>query len=687
MALILACDETNDLHRALCACGCDVTRCDEPSAALDRCRRGDGLVLLADGYPAAPQQVDLAVLEAAADKGCRVYVEFPAALPGQALGAPREVTVERGVVASDAFAPALEAGRILTIHGCRYVPAEAEHPYLVLARVAGFDRAVFGLPAETHPVLFEASPHLLVATTKLSQFRTARYGPQDAWQAVWRWILRWAGGEDVALTWTPSVRPTHGPAKPLAGDAEDRAVARGVRWFFQARLPVHPAWKDEAHRRLHAAHHAYPRPPQRDWPIGDGSLGLLEGPASQIHPDGRQAWRYLLRNDCMGEASMALALAGQLTGDAQAAATAANVNDFIYEHSVLAGGPRADPANPAYGLVGWHTRDDAPGIYYGDDNARALLGTLAAAAALGEPRWDRRVALALLANLRTTGPLGFRGNALRQADLEEHGWRHYWMEPRENFAPHFESWLWACFLWASARSGLEPFLQRAREGLGRTMAAYPDQWRWTNGLQQERARMLLPLAWLLRVEDTSEHRGWLERIADDLLAAQQPCGAIREEIGSAGLGRYGPPATNEAYGTTEAPLIQENGDPLCDLLYTTNFAFIGLREAAGATGDARYRQAEDKLADLLCRIQVRSEEHPDLDGAWFRAFEYRRWETWASNADHGWGPWSVESGWTQAWIVATLALRRRRTCLWDLTAGSDVGRHLRDLAPEMIPTE
>ena len=45
-----------------------------------------------------------------------------------------------------------------------------------------------------------------------------------------------------------------------------------------------------------------------------------------------------------------------------------------------------------------------------------------------------------------------------------------------------------------------------------TMAAYPGKWRWTNGIAQERARMLLPLAWLVRLQDTPEHRAWLHRI-------------------------------------------------------------------------------------------------------------------------------------------------------------------------------
>ena len=220
---------------------------------------------------------------------------------------------------------------------------------------------------------------------------------------------------------------------------------------------------------------------------------------------------------------------------------------------------------------------------------------------------------------------------------------------------------------------LTSFLERAKTAIRMTMDAYPDDWRWTNGLQQERARMLLPLAWLVRVEDTPEHRQWLRRIAQDLLAFQDDCGAVREELGSAGKGSYAPPASNEAYGTTEAP--QADGDPVCDLLYTTNFAFLGLHEAAAATGDTFYAEAEDRLAKFLCRIQIRSEDHPKLDGGWFRAFDFRRWEYWASSADLGWGAWSIESGWTCGWINAVLGMRRLKTSLWDLTAGSAIEHH------------
>jgi hypothetical protein len=146
-----------------------------------------------------------------------------------------------------------------------------------------------------------------------------------------------------------------------------------------------------------------------------------------------------------------------------------------------------------------------------------------------------------------------------------------------------------------------------------------------------------------------------------------------------------PPKSNDAYGTSEAPLIQENGDPVCDLLYTSNFAILGLHEAAAATGDPFYLQAEDKLAELLCRIQIRSAAHPELDGAWFRAFDFKRWDYWASNSDWGWGPWSIESGWTQAWITSVLAMRHLKTSCWELTANSRVALYMDKLLPTMMP--
>lgn len=187
--------------------------------------------------------------------------------------------------------------------------------------------------------------------------------------------------------------------------------------------------------------------------------------------------------------------------------------------------------------------------------------------------------------------------------------------------------------------------------------------------------MLLALAWLVRVDDTPRHREWLATIASDLLSTQDPSGAIRDVIAPPGGPGYHPPASNEAYGTAEAPLIQSNDDAAADLLYTCNFALLALHEAAAATGDGTLREAEDALAGFLCRAQIESERLPELDGAWFRAFDLARWECWSSSTDAGWGAWCVETGWSQSWITAVLALRALDTSLWEISDGSTIGRH------------
>ena len=105
----------------------------------------------------------------------------------------------------------------------------------------------------------------------------------------------------------------------------------------------------------------------------------------------------------------------------------------------------------------------------------------------------------------------------------------------------------------------------AEMGIQTMMESYPDGWTWTNGLAQERARMILPLAWLVRVKDTIENRDMLMTVVKDFLKLQDETGAIQEELGRVEMGKYPPPQSNEAYGTSEASLIAQNGDPVSDL--------------------------------------------------------------------------------------------------------------------------
>ena len=73
------------------------------------------------------------------------------------------------------------------------------------------------------------------------------------------------------------------------------------------------------------------------------------------------------------------------------------------------------------------------------------------------------------------------------------------------------------------------------------------------------------------------------------------------------------------------------------------------------------QRAESKLAEFLIRTQVNSTVHPELSGAWFRAFDYDAWEYWASDNDWGYGPWTTETGWSNGWIMTALAAREGNT--------------------------
>ena len=115
--------------------------------------------------------------------------------------------------------------------------------------------------------------------------------------------------------------------------------------------------------------------------------------------------------------------------------------------------------------------------------------------------------------------------------------------------------------------------------------------------------------------------------------------------------------------------------------------FFSLHEAAAATGDNFYKEAEDKLAEFFCRIQVKAEDNPQVDGGWYRAFDMKKWEFWGSSADHGWGPWSIETGWTQGWITAILAAREQNFSIWDHICKLDIKTEFKKYQPIMLSEE
>ena len=253
---------------------------------------------------------------------------------------------------SEFFAPELERMRILSMHGSWYRPVEAGVPHLVLAKVAGYDRAVYGLPETVHPLLVELPdyPVLLAASKRATSSPGAcRLPLEGALGAHSRMACRGPGGDhfDVDAGGAGDGRPEH--AAPEGAEAE--AFTRSVRFFRE--------------QALFSIDHKKG---------GDRGLRVTDrpqGPADAAHLD-----------PC-GFASPKRVCCSPSTGrskDPSSKALATQILDYAWSEDFY----HADPSDPA---TVWSTGTSGP-VFYGDDNARVLLATMTASRLLNEDRWD-----------------------------------------------------------------------------------------------------------------------------------------------------------------------------------------------------------------------------------------------------------------------------------------------------------
>lgn len=637
--------EENDLIDALRQSGYAPRRCAQALEAIEQAGVGEAVLVLADAYPRAGTCLTAQMLGRARAKRVRLYVEYPEHVLGVPTGEAQTVVHER-LIAPDGLAGAIEAGAILTPHGCWYRPYfEPGRGILCIAKVAGYDRLAFDLPKDGVDALdyLDERQDVLIATTGLSHFITGRYAPAMRWKAVWEALLRMLGIR-ATLMWRPHVDIQADIREALPAAAARQAYRRNVAWLYE---------------------HMITRSSQ--------VVSVLEGFESAIDSRGHQFARDVIRGDCMGEAAMEMAYGWQATGEPDYRRISCGLTEHVLRGADFC---HKDPESTMYGLSNWFAYGN---IFYGDDNARMLLGVLSAREVLGDGRWDADILRCTLANLRTSNQDGLRQPRLEAASFQGKTWMDYYHGEVECVSPHYQSYLWALFLWMYALTGIEELLERSERAITIVMERFPDKLRWQNSLTGEIARMLLPLSFLVRVKPSGRNRAWLHQAVTAMLAYQEPCGAIRDAFGDLSLGKYPPPQSNADYGTKEASLIQCNGDPATDLLYTTNWAFIGLWEASLVLPDPGIRTAYERLRDFLLRIQLHSQKYPALDGAWMRSFDYRKWEYWGSAADSGWSAWCVETGWVNAWIATTLMLEERGESLMKCNSRAAFER----IAPQM----
>lgn len=661
--IIVVADKNNRFVRTMESNKIPFIRKDNLNEALFVAQQHDGLLLI-NNKKSPGQHLSLSQQKTIQKKRLHVYLEYPYYICTE-KPIVHKINLERGVINSSLITnvPPLS---LFTLNDHSFYEYAVQKPLTVIAKVAGFEHAEYGLDSTTvYPGLFRNDQYL-ISSVSLSDFTESRFGPNEILNNLWIFILQQVGLKDVKVFQsTADVHPRFAKKDKLSATDYRSAIQYGAQWYYNSGLLVHPSWVDllEKYTKKNGEGVVFPAP-SGPTTIGDGSLGILEGHASYIQIDGSQPLRWWLRGDCQAETAFALSSASELVNNAQYKQTAKNLLDYLYKTSNLRAGERNDPQSTSFGLIGWATTD--PDAYYGDDNARTLLATIGAGHYLDTEDYYPYVIEGILGNFRTAGSLGFRGPWFRDAKLQTLSWQDIYDKETINYHPHYECWLWANYLWLYDKTGYEPLKDRAIKAITMTMEEYPS-WKWTNGIQQEYARMLLPLAWLVRVEDSELHRYWLKMVANVLLQDLDDSGAIKEKLGIKGLGRYDKVKSNHEYGLKEAPLISDYGDQVTDLLYTLNFASFGLNEAYAATQDSSYKAALDKINAFFVKSQVSSVQHKDLDGAWVRAFDFGRWDYWASNADSGWGPWGTQTGWTQSWIINSLTAHVNQQNFWDNT--------------------
>jgi hypothetical protein len=659
------------------------------------------VVVLADGYrQAEPQPVKLG--REAADKltafvraGGRCYVEYAVGLVPTA--APRPKSFERIYVPQPSALTTLPPLTILDEQQSWLLPVDPPAEAIELlsyGRVAGVYDAVYGPPPQSFPALLEipiGDGRLFFATTAFSNFKHGHYRLTSRWETLVRGLLISLQDNPDEITaalatatvrtspraWAASGTPARllvsAPAgKPVTADvplteispgeweSEPLELADGEHVFTV--ISGEGDWQSAATARLvvSSREKRYERMLKRcfDWTESagmlygqpDGSAGIAEGFMSEIHPDGSHPFRDYRRGDCYVESAYAYQLYADYTGDKSYETIAGNLMRLVLD------GMQILDRTAVYGS--WETREYWKTLVemdnlFSDDDGWISAMVLENGIRRGH---DGTVAQGLRGAetlIRTAhGELGLQPNPWRTPSyLIGQGWDTIARTPlTENLdvSAHWQSTPQTAYLLAYAATSDRRYLDVAMRGLDHMVAEFP-RMRLETSRTAEYIRFLLPLIAAYHYTKEQRYRDVIMRIGEFLHEHRDPeSGALPEWDGRN-------PTSNAAYGEDEQSIVQRNGDTVTDQLYTVGFAAMFLPMAFHVTGEQLFDDLATGVLDYLSRIQI--DDDSPLSGAWMRSFDFAHWEYSGSNADIGWGPYCVETGWQNAPILIGAMLK------------------------------
>ena len=556
-----------------------------------------------------------ATVEKLRAEGKPVFCEFVASMGQSYADAPREMTHHRMVFESDHFtADGLADGDVLDGHftGClayHFVPKTAKMVLRYYDYVTAHDHIDLtdeqkqkGLPA-----LWFHDDNTLICGFRLCNFRRARLAPRKSFEALIRAIIGFLLGEAVHISFKKPVCTYQNTVVQNAADTA-LAVKRGLAWFHSA-----------------------------DMLREGGAMGVYEGFSHLIKAqNGEQLRANMIRTDCTAEVGGAFLLDYLVSGNEESRTIFEKTHRFCFDYMQVKDGAHR-------GMIRW--TESAWEVCYQDDVARAILPTLLLENFGGGAPYFREAVESLEYMLKTTGEDGlrvFRTDIYKLTDTE----RERLKKPGVGVASaHYNAYYHAALLLAYRAGAPAHFLEVAKKGLTSIMERYPNTRRETSETE-EYCRLIFPLAALYEATGDPKHYEWLCRVTDDLEKFRHPSGGYAEWDTD-----YR--AACARNNTGECALLADNGDPVCDLLYSNNWLPFGFAYAYLVTGEKRFYDLWTGIATFLLSCQIHSEDKK-LDGAWTRAFDMNRREIYGVPHDVGWAPCCIETGWTMGEILMGL---------------------------------
>ena len=615
--LVIA-DKPSDFTDILASCGVEIDIFTQKEALSVNLTDYDAFCVLACGAILDPRLRVL--LEEETAKGKRLFTEALNSWDGIYSAGPADTTRSRLVVAveGDDGIEGLVLGDLLDDQSNRMMqpwypipglkPILVYHDHIIAHR--HWDVSQEEILKDSRLGLFTIGETVMMCTFELHNFNRARFAPRKSWQHLMRYIAHWITG--AYPTAMPEAVVKHRLDAVLDEDAafeaaRAAAVDRGIKWLEQ-------------------------------FLVEDGCAGIREGTRHNIDPDGRQTTADSVRTDCCGEAAGAFRFYAALTGKDTYRTAADHLYDFVL-------GPMQVRGGLFDGMLRW--TDTAWQVCYQDDVARALLPMLYDCLFFDHRERFGDVCRALDFLVRTTAKDGCRVARTDAPNLTEDGMRA--LHDAETGFPsaHYNAYYHAALLFAYRIGGNEQYLAVAQRGLETMMRIYPDT-RREQSETEELCRLILPLAVLYECTHEDAHLAMLHRVTDDLVTHKHPMGGYCEwDTG------YKASCSRESRG--ECSLLTENGDPIADLLYSTNWLPIGFAYAYHVTGDKKFYDLWRDTAAFCIRAQNISDD-PLADGCWCRAFDMELGKVFGCPHDVGWAACCSESGWTDAEILMGLMM-------------------------------